>query len=44
VASRAWSSAPTAAEPITPPSWRLVLIRPDAAPATWGAMSRIAIV
>src|SRR5215469_17611656 len=38
------SSAPTAAAPITDPTWRLVFSKPEAAPATGGSMSRMATV
>ena len=44
VTSRFCSSAPTAAVPMTEPTWRTVLIMPDAAPAIRGSTSRIATV
>src|SRR5215475_15890233 len=41
---RFWSRAPTAAVPMTAPTWRTVLIMPEAAPATRGSMLRMATV
>ncbi len=34
--------APTTALPIAAPSWRIVFKTPDAAPASWGEMLRMA--
>src|SRR5215510_5062716 len=38
------TNAPTAAAPITDPTWRLVFSKPEAAPAAGGSMSRMATV
>ncbi len=43
-ASRFCSRAPTAAVPMTEPTWRTVLSMPEAAPAIRGSTSRMAIV
>ena len=43
-ASRFCSSAPTAAVPMTEPTWRVVFSTPEAAPAIRGSTSRIATV
>ena len=43
-ASRFCSSAPTAAVPMTEPTWRTVLSMPEAAPAIRGSTSRMATV
>jgi len=42
--SRFCSSAPTAAVPMTEPTWRVVLSTPEAAPAIFGSTSLIAVV